>query len=229
MLGSGLNLMAALQNTPRAADIELPPITWACPMNGVVMADGTTHADVYEAGKGNCPICRMALAAVRLDSIWTCPVHSVIAEKQGGKCPIDRRDLVQVTVGVSWTCAGRPEINDLTPGKCPDGSAMAVKYHAAGARQSQPSAWRPVLHGPRQLAPPRGHSRERGCRTDLLVRRLHQTAAARSNEAGPGPDHFESRARAKSPIRWLNCATGNTWRPKSTAARCRSRSLQSSS
>jgi hypothetical protein len=97
-------------------------------MNGVSMADGTTHRDVHEAEAGTCPICRMALAAVRLDSIWTCPVHSVVALKQGGTCPIDRRDLVQVTVGVSWTCAGRPETDHITPGTCPDGSAMVVKY-----------------------------------------------------------------------------------------------------
>jgi hypothetical protein len=128
LTGSTPNPVTAQQNAGRAADVELPPITWACPMNGVAMPDGTTHPEVHEAAKGNCPICKMALAAVRLDSIWTCPVHSVIAEKQGGKCPIDRRDLVQVTVGVSWTCAGRPEIDQLTPAKCPDGSAMAVKY-----------------------------------------------------------------------------------------------------
>jgi hypothetical protein len=70
----------------------------------------------------------MALVAVRLDSIWTCPVHSVIAQKRPGTCPIDRRELVQVTVGVSWTCAGRPGIDQLTPGRCPDGSPMTVKY-----------------------------------------------------------------------------------------------------
>ena len=117
------------QQTPRpAADIALPPISWACPMNGVVMPDGTRHTDVFETEKGNCPVCKMALVAVRLDSIWTCPVHSVIAEKQRGKCPIDHRDLVQVTVGLSWTCKGQPEINQLSPGTCPDGSAMAVKY-----------------------------------------------------------------------------------------------------
>src|SRR5436853_4086236 len=72
----------------RAGDIELPPITWACPMNGTLMPDGSVHADVYEDAEGNCPICKMALKAVRLDSIWTCPVHSVIAEKEPGKCPI---------------------------------------------------------------------------------------------------------------------------------------------
>jgi hypothetical protein len=118
----------AQQNRRPAADIELPPISWTCPMNGVVMPDGTRHADVFETERGNCAICRMALVAVRLDSVWTCPVHSVIAERQGGKCPIDRRDLVPVTVGVSWTCAGRPEIDQVTPATCPDGSAMVVKY-----------------------------------------------------------------------------------------------------
>ena len=120
--------LTAHQNAQRAADIELAPISWACPMNGVVMADGTVHRDVYEAMEGSCPICRMALVAVRLDSIWTCPVHSVIAQKRASTCPIDQRDLVQVTVGVSWTCAGRPGIDQLTPGRCPDGSAMVVKY-----------------------------------------------------------------------------------------------------
>ena len=62
---------------------RLPPITWACPMNGT-HARRNDHADV-KAEKANCPICKMALVAVRLDSIWTCPVHSVIAEKQAGR------------------------------------------------------------------------------------------------------------------------------------------------
>jgi hypothetical protein len=70
----------------------------------------------------------MALVAVRLDSIWTCPVHSVIAEKEAGTCPIDHRELVRVTVAMSWTCSGHPEINQITPGTCSDGSPMTVKY-----------------------------------------------------------------------------------------------------
>jgi hypothetical protein len=111
-------------------DINLPPISWTCPMVGVLMPDGMTHADVLEAEKGTCPICKMNLVAVRLDSVWTCPVHAVIAEQRAGKCPIDHRDLVQVTMAVSWICAGRAEIEQLTPGTCPDGSAMRVKYTA---------------------------------------------------------------------------------------------------
>ena len=50
--GSMPNPVTAQQNARRAADIELPPISWACPMNGVVMPDGTTHADVYEDDEG---------------------------------------------------------------------------------------------------------------------------------------------------------------------------------
>jgi hypothetical protein len=126
--GATPNSIEAQQSPRPAADIDLPPISWACPMNGVVMPDGTRHTDVFETEKGNCPVCKMALVAVRLDSIWTCPVHPVVAEKQRGTCPIDHRDLVQVTVGLSWTCAGHPEIEQLSPGTCPDGSAMAVKY-----------------------------------------------------------------------------------------------------
>ena len=128
LLGSGLNPVAALQNTQRAADIELPPISWLCPMNGMVMADGSVHEHVYDDKAGSCPICKMALTSARLDSIWTCPVHSVIAEREGGLCPIGKRELVQVIVSVAWTCAANPEIEQITPGQCPDGSAMTVKY-----------------------------------------------------------------------------------------------------
>ena len=111
-------------------DVNLPPISWTCPMVGVLMPDGMTHADVLEPEKGTCPICKMNLVPVRLDSIWTCPVHLVIAERKAGKCPIDHRDLVQVTMAVSWTCAGRTDIDQLTPGTCPDGSPMREKYTA---------------------------------------------------------------------------------------------------
>jgi hypothetical protein len=127
VVGSISNTLFARQRG-QPADIELPPISWACPMNGTALPDGTMHADVYEADKGSCPICKMALVALRLDTIWTCPVHSVIAEKRAGTCPIDRRTLVPMTVSVSWTCAGSPEIDRIAPGSCADGSATVVKY-----------------------------------------------------------------------------------------------------
>ena len=94
------------------------------------MADGSTHADVYEDKAGSCPICKMALVAARLESIWTCPVHSVIHERKAGLCPIDKRELVPMTVALSWTCKANPEIDQITPSKCPDGSAMIAKYTA---------------------------------------------------------------------------------------------------
>ncbi len=128
LLGSSLSPAAAIQDTQPASDIELPPISWLCPMNGMVMADGSTHDHVYDDQAGSCPICKMPLTSARLDSIWTCPVHSVIAEREGGLCPIDQRGLVQVIVSMSWSCAANPEIDQITPGACPDGSAMTVKY-----------------------------------------------------------------------------------------------------
>lgn len=86
------------------------------------------HPDVVEAEKGKCPICKMDLVPVRLDSIWSCAVHSVVREAQPGKCPICRRELVPVTVAVSWTCADRPDVQHLEPGVCADGSARVVTY-----------------------------------------------------------------------------------------------------
>ena len=97
-------------------------------MVGVTMPDGTTHADVLEAEKTTCPICKMQLVGIRLDTIWTCPIHAVITEPKSGQCPIDHRDLVQVIVGVSWTCANRPDVTLLTPEKCTDGPDAHIKY-----------------------------------------------------------------------------------------------------
>jgi hypothetical protein len=107
------------------------PISWTCPMVGLMLADGTLHPDVLQPDKGDgkCPICKMDLVPIRLEAVWTCPVHAVVAQAQPGKCPIDKvRDLVQVIVSVSYTCANHPEIDELNPGKCPgDGSPMIVK------------------------------------------------------------------------------------------------------
>jgi hypothetical protein len=62
------------------------------------------------------------------ESIWSCPVHAVVAEQNPGKCPICRRDLVIVTATVSWICADRPEVERTAPGKCADGSPAEKRY-----------------------------------------------------------------------------------------------------
>jgi hypothetical protein len=62
------------------------------------------------------------------ESIWSCPVHAVVAEQTPGKCPICRRDLVIVTATVSWVCPNRPEVERPGPGKCADGSQAEKRY-----------------------------------------------------------------------------------------------------
>ena len=62
------------------------------------------------------------------ESIWSCPVHAVVAEQNPGKCPICRRDLVIVTATVSWVCPNRPEVERPGPGKCADGSQAEKRY-----------------------------------------------------------------------------------------------------
>jgi hypothetical protein len=111
---------AARQQTAKpAASNQLPPISYVCPMAG--------DEDVIEDKAGRCRKCGMELKPIRLDSIWTCPVHSVIAESKPGKCPIDSRELVQVTVAVSWTCANS-NVESMSPGQCADGSPMVKKF-----------------------------------------------------------------------------------------------------
>ncbi len=98
---------------------KLPPVSYVCPMAG--------DEDVIEDAPGQCRKCRMELQPIRLDSMWTCPVHAAVMKEGPGKCPIDGRELVQVTVAVSWTCPGS-NVDVLAPAACPDGSPMTKRF-----------------------------------------------------------------------------------------------------
>ena len=86
------------------------------------------HPDVLEEKKGTCQICGMPLEAVRLVTLYTCPVHAVIEQPKPGTCRICARDLAQMTAALTFTCAGQREVNQIEPGRCPDGSAMTARY-----------------------------------------------------------------------------------------------------
>jgi hypothetical protein len=104
-------------------DIELPPLSYVCPMKG--------DEEVIEDHPGKCRKCGMVLVPVRLDSVWTCATRPllVVATKPG-KCPVDGTPLIQVTAAVSWSCKDKPSVTALEPGTCPDGSAMIKQYAA---------------------------------------------------------------------------------------------------
>ena len=104
---------------PTGQTPSLPPLSYICTMTG--------DEDVIEDKPGKCRKCGMELKPIRLDSIWTCPVHAAVVKDKAGTCPIDGRDLVQMTMAVSWTCPNT-NIDVVDPGKCPDGSAMVKKY-----------------------------------------------------------------------------------------------------
>src|SRR6266850_1981124 len=112
------NSAVALQ-TPKPASADLPPISYVCPMVG--------DEDVIEDKAGRCRKCGMELKPIRLDSVWTCPVHAAVIKDKPGACPIDGRDLVQVTMAVSWTCANT-NVDSVNPGTCADGSPMVKKF-----------------------------------------------------------------------------------------------------
>jgi hypothetical protein len=103
-------------------DIELPPLSYVCPMVG--------DEDVIDDRPGKCRKCGMTLVPIRLDSVWTCATRPLlVVESQPGKCPVDGTPLVRVTAAVSWTCPGSDKEANA-PGTCPDGSAMLKKYAA---------------------------------------------------------------------------------------------------
>ena len=87
------------------------------------------HPEVVTDAAGSCPICRMALVAVRLDSVWSCLLHPDVTKFAAGRCPIDGRSLVQMIKAVSFTCPVHPKVVDVNPGRCPiDKRPLVAKY-----------------------------------------------------------------------------------------------------
>jgi hypothetical protein len=103
---------AAAQRGTSAPRLALPPLSMTCPM----------HPDVIESRPGSCPVCRMSLVPVRLDTSWMCPIHTTVMSEKAGTCRICGRPLVEARVAVTYTCAAQPGIDRLEPGTCPDGT-----------------------------------------------------------------------------------------------------------
>ena len=106
----------AAQRPRTVAATALPPLSYSC----------VHHPDVLESKPGTCPICKLALVPVRLDSAWMCPVHTAVIESASGTCRLCRRTLIPVTVSLTWTCRD-DQVEHLEPGNCADGSPRIGK------------------------------------------------------------------------------------------------------
>ncbi|HKB09471.1 MAG TPA: heavy metal-binding domain-containing protein [Vicinamibacterales bacterium] len=109
-------LLSALAFAPTR---PLPPLSWTCPM----------HAEVVTDAAGGCPICKMTLVPVRLESVWSCQLHPETTRFAPGVCPIDRRSLVRMIKALSFGCPAHPNVNQVDPGRCPiDRRPLVAKY-----------------------------------------------------------------------------------------------------
>jgi hypothetical protein len=106
-----LTAVTSAQQRPAPALPKLPPLSYTC----------AHHPDVLEDKPGICPLCKLALVPVRLDSSWMCPVHTTVIETERGTCRLCRRQLVPVTVSLTWSCRS-DSTEHLEPGLCSDGS-----------------------------------------------------------------------------------------------------------
>jgi heavy metal-binding protein len=104
---------------PLAATRPLPPVSWTCPM----------HPEVVTDAAGACPICKMQLVAVRLESVWSCQLHPDLTKFEPGRCPTDGRTLVRMIKALSFRCPVHPKVSDVNPGRCPiDKRPLVAKY-----------------------------------------------------------------------------------------------------
>jgi hypothetical protein len=123
LLALALAASPAVSQTAKPAPLagsteKLPPLSYTCPM----------HPEILEDKGGTCPICKMDLVPIRLDSVWTCGTKPLAVVRDApGRCPIDGTALVQVTAAVSWTCTGGTE-ESTSPGTCADGSPKTKTF-----------------------------------------------------------------------------------------------------
>src|SRR5436190_15656338 len=87
------------------------------------------HAEVVTDTAGACPICKMNLVAVRLESVWSCQLHPDLTRSAPGRCPTDGRALVRMIKALSFTCPVHAKVNEVNPGRCPiDKRTLVPKY-----------------------------------------------------------------------------------------------------
>src|SRR5688500_13231518 len=74
---------------------EQMPVSYICTMD----------PDVLEDKPGTCPICKMTLQPVRIESVFSCTTHpNQSVSLTPGRCRLDRRELVPMVVNHFFDC-----------------------------------------------------------------------------------------------------------------------------
>jgi len=69
---------------------------------------------------------------VKVNEVYTCPMHPEVIQDKAGKCPKCKMNLVKKEIAKAvYTCPMHPEVIQDTPGKCPKCKMNLVKKKIA--------------------------------------------------------------------------------------------------